>query len=68
MKAILKEMYTHMVKTLDTYFDIVDDVDALIITDGSISSNPLCKEIESSSVWDLDRYSDVVKVANVGFV
>jgi len=48
--------------------DIVEDVDALIINDGSMSSNPLCKEIVSSSVLDLDKYSEVVKVVDVGFV
>lgn len=48
--------------------DIVEDVDALTIIDGSMSSNPLCNEIVSSSVWDLDKYSEVVKVADVGFL
>jgi len=38
------------IKLYDMYLDIVEDVDALIIIDGSISSNPLCKEIVSSSV------------------
>lgn len=33
-----------------------------------MSSNPLCKEIVSNSVWDLDKYSGVVKVADVGFL
>lgn len=56
------------IKLYDMYLDIVEDVDALIIIDGSISSNPLCKEIVSSSVWDLDKYSGVVKVAEVGFL
>lgn len=56
------------IELYDSYLDIVEDVDALIIIDGSISSNPLCKEIVSSSVWDLDKYSGVVKVAEVGFL
>lgn len=47
---------------------MVDDVEALIIIDGSKSSIPLCKEIVSSSVRDLDKYSEVVKVAEVGFL
>jgi len=38
------------IKLYNTYLDIVEEVDALIIIDGSISSNPLCKEIVSSSV------------------
>jgi len=38
------------IELYDTYLDIVEEVDALIIIDGSISSNPLCKEIVSSSV------------------
>lgn len=52
----------------DAYLDIVEDVDALTIIDGSMSSNPLCKEIVSRSVRDFDKYSDVVNVADVGFL
>lgn len=51
-----------------SYFDIADDVDSLIMIEGSISSSPRCKEIVSSSVRDFDRYSEVVKVADVGFL
>lgn len=53
---------------MEAYLDIVDDVDALIIIDGSISSRPLCNEIVSNSVRDFDKYSEVVKVAEVGFL
>lgn len=47
---------------------MAEDVDALTIIDGSMSSKPLCKEIVSSSVRDLAKYSDVVNVADVGFL
>lgn len=50
------------------YLEIVEEVDSLIIIDGSMSSNPLCKEIVSRSFCDLDRYSEVVNVADVGFL
>lgn len=53
---------------MEPYLDIVDDVDALIIIDGSMSSKPLCNEIVSNSVRDLDKYSEVVKVVEVGFL
>jgi len=51
----MKELFMHIChvssyKIHSTYLDIVEEVDALIIIDGSISSNPLCKEIVSSSV------------------
>lgn len=36
--------------------------------EGSMSSNPLCKEIVSRSVRGLDKYSDVVNEADVGFL
>lgn len=63
-----KTIFSIKVLKLKTYLDIVEDVEARIIIDGSISSNPLCNEIVSNSVWDLDKYSEVVKVADVGFL